>query len=74
MGDTTTYTWYLNSWTLPVTTNKRISGITVWLADVDKVTAFMPGSLADTDLDYGMYNPFIEDCGGSYSIKRHYKG
>ena len=71
--DTTTLDWWLNSWTLPVTADKRIIGLAVWLASETGITAFMPGTIADNPAN-GMYNPFIEDCGSSYSLKRHYKG
>jgi len=36
-----TYDWWLNSWTLPVTADKRLSGLAIWLADVDRATAYM---------------------------------
>jgi hypothetical protein len=66
--------WWLNEWTLPVTADKRILGLTIWSTDANRATAFMPGSQKDTDLTKGLFNPFIEDCGSSYSLKRHYKG
>lgn len=34
----------------------------------------MLDTLKDTVTTHGLYNPFIEDCGSSYSLKRHYKG
>jgi hypothetical protein len=45
--DTTTLEWWLNSWTLPVTGNKRIIGLAVWLASETGITAFMPGTITD---------------------------
>lgn len=71
---TTALSWWLNSWTLPVTADKKIVGLDVWLADTAGIAAYMAGTQAETDAAKGMFSPFIESCGSSYSLKRHYKG
>ncbi len=67
----TTQTWTMKTFKTPVTSTRKVSGLSVWTADTSRNTRYTPSSTATTTV---MFGGTATECGHTSSIQKQNLG